>query len=553
MESKVSVKQCSLCDREVEYYCYDCQKELCIQCKKIHVIDLITKDHKVKSYTEKMKYPPKQIAQSKDHLHVKSPLSQNHNYHEAYAIPVCDPCPENSPKILLTPDQISLLKRRRHDAIERLQYSEIIYHIRSDDIYCRRFMLEGVRHDLKIGHKAVTIRGQSKAEMRGQGLKDLIDDVLAGDLEDRCIIQKTRMTRHMSRLLRYYHRYKHLKYIMVTRPVKFLRIITKKHNPQKDDMRKIINMVVNLMKRIQFVETGKRQAPTNKLMLKLMSSPVLLKVLKANGVYECKHISYVTPHQVWVSDEHSLSLIDTTTGKKLHSVERAKHYLAQTDGIHTVNSNGELIYIDKDRDIKRISFEKKPTSFMTEKDWDWYPFCLYCSPATGDILVGKNYEDTGKVSRYDNDGHLKQRNIPLNPSFPRIYMEPCFITENNNGDIVVSDRGRNAVVVTTDRGAYRFSYMGIGPRGICTDVFSHILVCDEYTKSVQMLDKDGQFLSYLLTEQSPGIIKPYSLSYDIHNHCIIVGSERNKKVAVYRYINRRLDLTGTYHLLSSKN
>ena len=313
-------------------------------------------------------------------------------------------------------------------------------------------------------------------------------------------------------------------------------------------------MVVNLMKGIQFVETGKRQAPTNKLMLKLMSSPVLLKVLKANGVYECKHISYVTPHQVWVSDEHSLSLIDTTTGKKLHSVERAKHYLAQTDGIHTVNSNGELIYIDETSDIKRISFDKKTTtSFMKEKDWDWYPFCLYCSPATGDILVGKNYEDTGKVSRYDNDGHLKQRNIPLNPSFPRIYMEPCFITENNNGDIVVSDRGRNAVVVTTDRGAYRFSYMEIGPRGICTDVFSHILVCDEYTKSVQMLDKDGQFLSYLLTEQSPGIKKPYSLSYDIHNHCIMVGSGRNKKLAVYRYINRHLDLTGTYHLLSSKN
>ena len=178
---------------------------------------------------------------------------------------------------------------------------------------------------------------------------------------------------------------------------------------------------------------------------------------------------------------------------------------------------------------------------------------MYCSPATGDILVGKNNEEIGKVSRYDNDGHLKQ-NIPLNPSFQGIYLTPCFITENNNGDIVVSDCELNAVVVTTDRGAYRFSYMGINlnPRGICTDVLSHILVCDEYTKSVQMLDKDGQFLSYLLTEQSPGIKKPYSLSYDVRNHCIMVGSERNKKVAVYRYINRHCDLTGTYHLKSTK-
>ena len=52
-------------------------------------------------------------------------------------------------------------------------------------------MLEGLRYDRETGHKTVTIRGQSKAEMRCQGLKDLIDDVLAGDLADRCIIQKT--------------------------------------------------------------------------------------------------------------------------------------------------------------------------------------------------------------------------------------------------------------------------------------------------------------------------------------------------------------------------
>ena len=62
-------------------------------------------------------------------------------------------------------------------------------------------MLEGVRHDLKTGHKAVTIRGFSMAGMIGQVPKDKIDEVLAGDLEDRCIIQKTRMTRHMTRLL----------------------------------------------------------------------------------------------------------------------------------------------------------------------------------------------------------------------------------------------------------------------------------------------------------------------------------------------------------------
>ena len=60
--------------------------------------------------------------------------------------------------------------------------------------------------------------------MRGQGLKDLIDDVLAGDLADRCIKQKTRMTRHMTKLLRYYHRYEQISETMELDHLKFLRI-----------------------------------------------------------------------------------------------------------------------------------------------------------------------------------------------------------------------------------------------------------------------------------------------------------------------------------------
>nr|XP_034309426.1 uncharacterized protein LOC117683722 [Crassostrea gigas] len=83
---------------------------------------------------------------------------------------------------------------------------------------------------------------------------------------------------------------------------------------------------------------------------------------------------------------------------------------------------------------------------------------------------------------------------------------------------------------------------GLRPCGICTDVLSHILVCDYKTKTVQMLDKDGQFLSHLLTEpQEMG--EPYSLSYDVNTHRLWVGSWDNNKVCVYRYITRQDALT----------
>lgn len=81
------------------------------------------------------------------------------------------------------------------------------------------------------------------------------------------------------------------------------------------------------------------------------------------------------------------------------------------------------------------------------------------------------------------------------------------------------------------------------PRGICSDALSHILVCDCKTQTVQMMDKVGQFLSHLLIRPS-GIFYPYSLSYDVSTHRLLVGSLDHNKMCIYRYLTRQDSLTG---------
>nr|XP_022289779.1 uncharacterized protein LOC111101545 [Crassostrea virginica]XP_022289780.1 uncharacterized protein LOC111101545 [Crassostrea virginica]XP_022289781.1 uncharacterized protein LOC111101545 [Crassostrea virginica] len=559
ISTQVCVKHCSLCQGDTEYYCYKCQQDLCIQCKKLHVIDLGTKHHEVTSYTEKMKYPPKQVKSSsyQDPKQVISARSQDPDNIEPCVMPFIG----LRPKQFQLPVWLSPLERSE---IQRQQYSDKIYQLRGETIYYRSVLLEGLRYDRETGHKAVTIRGQSKAEMRGQGLKDLIDVVLAGDLEDRCIIQKTRMTRHMTKLLRYYHRFEQLSETMETRPFKFLRIMTRKHGPRKDDMKPIITMLVNLMKEIRLVPSGiPRRAGVDDL-LTLLSSPVLQKSLSVTGVeFNCEHISCVTPDRVWVSESGNIILTDTATGKQLHSVE---HSLHSNSGIHTVNCEGELIYIDKEHNIiKLCNYMKTTTTLIKHTDTTWYPGCVYCLPSSGDLLVGMRtakYPRTGKVMQYDNSGQHKQT-IPHDDNTPHdLYVCPWFITENNNGDVLVSDWDRGAdtlsivhgaVVVTSGEGVHRFSYTGppsgsgqFTPRGICTDVMSHILVSDlSYPATVQMLDKDGQFLSYVLTRQTPGMdYAPCSLSYDVTTHAVCVGSATvgNNTMSVWRLIDRHLHL-----------
>nr|XP_022287301.1 uncharacterized protein LOC111100024 isoform X2 [Crassostrea virginica] len=497
ISTQVSVKNCFLCPGDTEYYCYGCRQDLCIQCKRLHVVDLSTKHHEVTSYAEKMKYPPKQVksSQSQDPEHVICVRYQNSkqikrwrsgdpkqviivcsedtNNHEPCVMPFICHRPRNfQPPLWLSPLERNEMQRR--------QYSYNIYYLRSETIYYRSVLLEGLRFDRNTGHKAVTIRGQSKAEKRGQRLKDLIDVVLAGDLEDRCIIQKTRMTRHMTKLLRYYHRYEHFSETMETRPAKFLRIMTQKHSPRKDTMKTIINMLVNLMKEIRLVPSGIPRRAGLEDLLTLLSSPVLQKFPTVTGVKYFRHISCVTPDRVWVSDSDNLILTDTATGKKLHSVE---HLFHTGIGRHTVNCEGELIYIDKDCNIIRLCNDMKTTTTLIKRtDTTWDPRSLYCSPSSGDLLVG----------------------MSIGPP----------------------------------------SGSKISPRGICTDVMSHILVSDLRTDTVQMLDRDGQFLSYVLTRQKPGMgFRPFGLSYEVTTHAVWVGSASNNTMFGCRYINRHLHLT----------
>lgn len=107
----------------------------------------------------------------------------------------------------------------------------------------------------------------------------------------------------------------------------------------------------------------------------------------------------------------------------------------------------------------------------------------------------------------------------------------------------------DVVVVTDCEGKHRFTYTGhplqseLSPRGICTDALSHILVCDLKTETIQIIDKDGQFLSNYLTDLQK-IEKPWSLGYDVNNHHIWVGSRSHNKLSKYRHITQLNLITG---------
>ncbi|XP_065939276.1 uncharacterized protein [Magallana gigas] len=555
------VHQCSKCRGDTEYYCESCPCDLCQKCKENHVKNLQTIDHYVVSHHEKFNNIPTQ------EICGRHPSNVYRTYCEHCQVPVCNSLfrrkSHRFPVYLFRQSKHKILSLQGAYKTKQQQHRGTIHTIRSEALFYRPVLLPRITDDIKTCRTEFS-RYQSDMLTKAQRLKKLINYVVYDllnkvfcdfDFKHRCLKQKMETNRHIVSLQRYVHMYEQstfsalqfLSSIKTALPQIHLTLHTSQlsmtESLNKED-------VMESLSAIQITERGNRRVG-NQCLLKLTSGAEFHQSLTVTGVGRCYHISCVTSDRVWVSD-HYIIMLTNTTGVSLH---RVKDLCSDLYGLHTVNSESELIYIDRKYNINKLSKDMKTTTtFIERTDSTWEPRCVYWSPSTGDLLVGmcngaiRTGKVTGKVTRYNQSGQLTQT-IQNDNTGRGLYRYPRYITENNNGDVVVSDSW-SAVVVTERGGRHRFSYTGppsgsgLRPSGICTDALSHILVCDDTTETVQMIDEDGQFLSHLLIRPS-GIFTPQSLSYDVNTHLLWVGSQYNNTVVIYRYITRQDALTDT--------
>lgn len=506
------VHQCSKCPGNTEYFCETCTFNLCKKCSWNHVPYPKILDHNVGIYRDKFSYIPKQEAcvRHPDRLYIK--------YCEPCELPVCNHCRKHRNHTQLL-DILSTYKTKQ------MQHNRTINIIRTECLLYLPILLGEIKSNVEDCQTKFS-RYYSNMLKKVQILKNMIDKVI------QRFDFKLEINSYVSSIQEFEQRYEHASTI----PIQFI-----KQKYELESLNK--KVVIKLLTDIKFKENGKR------CVLRLMSAPEAHSVSLA-GLDCCYNISCVTSDRVWVNDFKNLILANRT-GDTLYQRRFLRGY-GLTYGLHTLNNDSELIYIDEDDTIKKLSKDFKTTTQTIEKkDASWTPVCLFFSQNTGDLLAGMRNTDTqeANVTRYNQNGQMTQT-IQGGNTDMHLFEDPTNITENNNGDIVVSDYEK-AVVVTERGGSHRFTYKGhplgsmLHPSGLCTDALSHILVCDQLNQSVQMLDKDGRFLSHLLLRQ-PGIFLPSSLCYDVKTHHIWVGSLVSKKMCVLRYLSRQHALTCKY-------
>ncbi|XP_062597449.1 uncharacterized protein LOC134258876 [Saccostrea cucullata] len=350
----------------------------------------------------------------------------------------------------------------------------------------------------------------------------------------------------------YVHRYEQL----ANKPVKFLLFIKKTLIPKKiDPPDKIIlsfyeeietGYIFELLADIKITETGKRQV-RNEQMLKQLPHGKLKKYVSVADLIRGVHISFMTPDRIWVNDGRSL-ILTNSKGNNLHHI----FDVSELYGVHTVNSEGELIYVDKDWNINKLSADNTTKSTLIKRTEGWEPWCICHSASTEDLVVMMRYDTRNptivlsdvKVIRY-NSAVQPIQTIQYHKTGEPLYDEPAYITENRNGDIVVSDRVKG-VVVTDREGKYRFTYIRpegwsfakFMPCGICVDAFFNILISCVLDCTIHRIKKDGHLLSITATAKD-GVFDPLGLGYDEKNYLVLLGSDNKNILSVYRSTERQ--------------
>ena len=209
----------------------------------------------------------------------------------------------------------------------------------------------------------------------------------------------------------------------------------------------------------------------------------------------------------------------------------------------SVTRGRELIYSDNNsRTVKIVRHGKSETLITTPQGWR--PLTLCCT-SSGDILVhvytGSGRQKKNKIIRYQ--GQNMKEEITKDGQGNSIFKDGKYslcMSENNNGDVCVSDLNVDTVVVVDKTGRIRFRYDGaparreksFDPRGIVTDALSQIIVTDYNNDCLHVLDQDGQFLRCV---DDCGLEKPVRLSVDSEGRLWVV-SGKSGEIKVIEYL-----------------
>ncbi|XP_078312687.1 uncharacterized protein LOC111136690 [Crassostrea virginica] len=527
------------CKENGQFYCNDCHRPLCEQCRDEHLKNQETKIHEVVVYRQRKHQLPVEKCKHYPTRNIDMFCKQCH-------IPLCSKCSTMKEHDGHKFDDLEDIYTEKYE-IWQGEFSKIQRYFLPTTQNLKKDIKEDVAFVMKIMEN---IRTSMKAET--ETITNLVVEVSMENIEQTHTMEKTLLKMLRSQETTYDEYIAYLgkmtdefqDYLSLTNQnllfsqtikIKTIPETTKPVPPvftagqfNKDDITKLLGKVsfpnikpdIRKLDPVEAVSTHMKfiekhleeikEKSNVKQTLSLSSSVTKIREYRVPGVYRARHVSVDQSDRLWASDWNGNLVQTDQQGNVLQKIQTS----GTEGGYHTVTQDESLIYTERSkRVIYRIPSDKTITEFI--KTGEWTPLSIHSSQINGDILVGMIKDKEAKVTRYNKTGKEIQ-NIQMDNQGHELCKYPYYITENINDDICISDDIKSAVVVVNKSGQYRFSYAGqsrlFHPCGICTDILGNILVCDCFSENIHLVNQHGEYLSLIHINHQESMFRSTFLS-----------------------------------------
>ena len=158
--------------------------------------------------------------------------------------------------------------------------------------------------------------------------------------------------------------------------------------------------------------------------------------------------------------------------------------------------------------------------------------------AAGKIFVlcgGINKKN--EIRAYDFEGRELLKRQVINLSGTNSFVSPFYVAVSRLGDkIYVSDRDTHTVSCLSSHGDILFQYRDDNlqrPCGLFVDDKDKVIVCGDYSHTVQVFTSSGEIHKTLLTSKD-GISNPICVGVRPDTGTLVVGCWDNKKISVFK-------------------
>nr|XP_034325620.1 E3 ubiquitin-protein ligase TRIM36 isoform X3 [Crassostrea gigas]XP_034325621.1 E3 ubiquitin-protein ligase TRIM36 isoform X3 [Crassostrea gigas] len=516
------VVECDLCQQPVSFFCRRCGVNLCDPCVTIHLRVKSKNGHDIVDYTSK---------DDDDTCHCDShPQNDCSAYCKTCDAPICILCvsiKHKSHEMSELSDKIEELLKVIAKENDRLQSSK---HELERILDHTTKLLSSIPSVYQLRKDEVTARGDEWHKRIEEIVKKLHQELDGMQKEHEAVLQK--QNRKFEEMVWKVNKIngktrKLQKSKNVTEMQTFVPVIQK-----QESLSDVSQYSFPKSYEYKIDEYLENKIKENDLPGRIISEiPTVTSVIDTG--FPANEENKNRLYDMAVTDDNKVWMGGESTELKLFDLQGHLHHTVSitTNGVHLCMYNKQVVYTTT-KGVRMISDTDTVVTMFTTGDWRSRGVT---SAASCDLLVCLRKDDQSKVVRYSSTGTVLQE-IQYDSQCQPLYKQVMYITENVNGDIIVTDWEKNAVIAVDRLGIFRYTYSGkdtqIDVCSVATDSVGHVIVTD-YNDKIHMLNRDGRFLRYIIPKG--GISRPRGVCI-LGDGEMIVGECRTGIAKIIKYL-----------------